>query len=154
MVLPIEHLIESRSQAINYTHLFPTRYALELEGLKGTVSAETFKEPTQREDAKKTIKKLFEERYVSGKNRWFFTALRVRPFICVAFRVNPDEFRSPIVLIYSCSLTYYYMPHVLRYHHHMKHPFAQGIIMTFIWDRNCDVTSEVYNFWRDSGTLR
>ena len=65
-------------QAVNYTHLFPTRYALELEGLKGTVSGETFKEPSQREDAKKTIKKLFEDRYVSGKNRWFFTALRVR----------------------------------------------------------------------------
>jgi len=63
-------------KAINYTHLFPTRYALELEGLKGTVSGETFKEPSQREDAKKTIKKLFEDRYVSGKNRWFFTALR------------------------------------------------------------------------------
>ena len=29
-------------------------------------------------DAKKTVKKLFEERYQTGKNRWFFTALRVR----------------------------------------------------------------------------
>ena len=26
--------------------------------------------------AKKAIKKLFEERYQSGKNRWFFTPLR------------------------------------------------------------------------------
>ena len=32
---------------------------------------------SQREDAKKAIKKLFEERYQSGKNRWFFTPLRV-----------------------------------------------------------------------------
>ena len=69
-------------QAVNYTHLFPTRYALELEGLKGTVSVETFKEPTQREEAKKVVKKLFEERYVSGKNRWFFTALRVCSHFC------------------------------------------------------------------------
>ena len=58
-------------------YLFPTRYALELEGLKGSVTNETFKETTQREDAKKTIKKLFEERYTSGKNKWFFTKLRV-----------------------------------------------------------------------------
>jgi large subunit ribosomal protein L27e len=61
---------------VNYTHLFPTRYALELEALKGVATGETFKEPSQREDAKKTVKKLFEERYVSGKNRWFFTPLR------------------------------------------------------------------------------
>ncbi|KAK0469243.1 ribosomal L27e protein family-domain-containing protein [Desarmillaria tabescens] len=64
-------------KVVNYSHLFPTRYALELEGLKGVVSSDTFKEPTQREDSKKTIKKLLEERYVSGKNKWFFTPLRV-----------------------------------------------------------------------------
>ncbi|KAE8222347.1 hypothetical protein CF319_g4427 [Tilletia indica] len=63
-------------KVINYNHLMPTRYALELEGLKGAVSTETFKEPSQREDAKKVIKKLLEERYASGKNRWFFQPLR------------------------------------------------------------------------------
>ena len=54
----------------------PTRYNLELEGLKGVVSNDTFKETSQREEAKKTVKKTLEERYTSGKNRWFFTALR------------------------------------------------------------------------------
>ncbi|EDR10425.1 60S ribosomal protein L27 [Laccaria bicolor S238N-H82] len=63
-------------KAINYSHLFPTRYALELEGLKGSVTVDTFKEPSQREDAKKAVKKLFEERYTTGKNKWFFQALR------------------------------------------------------------------------------
>ncbi|KDN41433.1 60s ribosomal protein l27 [Tilletiaria anomala UBC 951] len=63
-------------KAINCSHLMPTRYALELDSLKGIVSVDTFKEPTKREDAKKGIKKLFEERYQSGKNRWFFTPLR------------------------------------------------------------------------------
>jgi hypothetical protein len=53
----------------------PTRYTLELEGLKGAVSNDTFKEVSQREDAKKTVKKVLEERYTSGKNRWFFTPL-------------------------------------------------------------------------------
>jgi hypothetical protein len=38
--------------------------------LKGSVSSETFKEPTQREDAKKAIKQHFEERYAKGANRW------------------------------------------------------------------------------------
>ena len=60
---------------INFTHLMPTRYTLELEGLKGVVTNDTFKEVSQREEAKKTVKKALEERYTSGKNRWFFTAL-------------------------------------------------------------------------------
>jgi hypothetical protein len=58
------------------THIMPTRYTLELENLKGVVSADTFKEVSQREEAKKTVKKAFEERYTSGKNRWFFTPLQ------------------------------------------------------------------------------
>jgi large subunit ribosomal protein L27e len=64
---------------VNYNHLMPTRYTLELEGLKGAVTNDTFKEVSQREDAKKTVKKTLEERYTSGKNRWFFTPLRMFP---------------------------------------------------------------------------
>jgi len=86
-------------QVINYSHLFPTRYAFELEGLKGTVSSETFKEPSQREDAKKNIKKQLEERYQSGKNKWFFQPLRVRrltlstrPIRCSRVSCFPQQF--------------------------------------------------------------
>ena len=68
-------------KVINYNHLMPTRYTLELEGLKGAVTADTFKEVSQREDAKKTVKKVLEERYTSGKNRWFFTPLSMYTFI-------------------------------------------------------------------------
>ena len=64
-------------KVVNYNHLMPTRYTLELEGLKGVVTNETFTEVSQREEAKKTVKKALEERYVSGKNRWFFTPLRM-----------------------------------------------------------------------------
>ncbi|KAJ9649101.1 60S ribosomal protein L27B [Coniosporium tulheliwenetii] len=42
---------------------------VELEGLKGAVSADNFKEVSQREDAKKNVKKVLEERYQSGKNQ-------------------------------------------------------------------------------------
>jgi large subunit ribosomal protein L27e len=66
-------------KVVNYNHLMPTRYTLELEGLKGSVTSDTFKEVSQREDAKKTVKKTLEERYTSGKNRWFFTPLRMCP---------------------------------------------------------------------------
>jgi large subunit ribosomal protein L27e len=61
---------------VNYNHIMPTRYTLELEGLKNVISNDTFKEVSQREDAKKNVKKALEERYLSGKNRWFFTPLR------------------------------------------------------------------------------
>ncbi|KAI9488656.1 ribosomal L27e protein family-domain-containing protein [Zychaea mexicana] len=61
---------------VNYNHMMPTRYALDLEQIKGTVSAETFKDATQRSESKKVIKKLFEERYQTGKNKWFFSKLR------------------------------------------------------------------------------
>ena len=62
-------------KVVNYNHLLPTRYTLELEGLKGVVTNETFTEISQREEAKKQVKKIMEERYLSGKNRWFFTPL-------------------------------------------------------------------------------
>ncbi|ORX58121.1 hypothetical protein DM01DRAFT_1318859 [Hesseltinella vesiculosa] len=63
-------------KVVNYNHMMPTRYALDLEQIKGTISADTFKEPTQRDEAKKVIKKLFQERYQTGKNKWFFNKLR------------------------------------------------------------------------------
>merc|ERR1711981_386459 len=74
--------VEKRSKVkpfiklVNYNHIMPTRYTLELEGLKNVISNDTFKEVSQREDAKKNVKRALEERYLSGKNRWFFTPLR------------------------------------------------------------------------------
>jgi hypothetical protein len=45
-------------QVVNYNHFMPTRYALELESLKNSVSDETLREASQRIDAKKSIKKV------------------------------------------------------------------------------------------------
>ncbi|KAK9895961.1 putative 60S large subunit ribosomal protein L27 [Cystobasidium minutum MCA 4210] len=63
-------------QAVNYNHLMPTRYALELESLKGSVTDETLREDSQKLDAKKNIKKVFESKYTTGANKWFFQPLR------------------------------------------------------------------------------
>ncbi|KAH3666521.1 hypothetical protein OGAPHI_003518 [Ogataea philodendri] len=60
---------------INYNHLMPTRYSFEVESFKNAVSIEALSEPSQREEAKKVIKKAFEERHQAGKNKWFFTKL-------------------------------------------------------------------------------
>jgi large subunit ribosomal protein L27e len=49
---------------INYNHLMPTRYALEgIEQLKTQIGNEGLKEVSQREEAKKAVKKSFEEKY-------------------------------------------------------------------------------------------
>jgi large subunit ribosomal protein L27e len=63
-------------QAINYNHLMPTRYVLELDSLKGAVSQDTLKEDSQKVDAKKNVKKVFEQKYAAGQNKWFFQSLR------------------------------------------------------------------------------
>ena len=60
---------------VNFNHLMPTRYTFEQESLKNIISAETFGEPSAREDAKKEIKKIFEEQHKAGQNKWFFTKL-------------------------------------------------------------------------------
>jgi large subunit ribosomal protein L27e len=51
-------------KAINYNHLMPTRYALDgIEQLKTQIGSENLKEVSQREEAKKAIKKSFEEKF-------------------------------------------------------------------------------------------
>ncbi|KAJ6596188.1 hypothetical protein DFH09DRAFT_905427, partial [Mycena vulgaris] len=57
---------------INYSHLFPTRYALELLDLKGWTRSRS--RHWQRENAK-TIKKLLEDCFTAVKKKWVFTML-------------------------------------------------------------------------------
>jgi len=63
-------------KVVNYNHLMPTRYTLELDQLKNLATSEILKEKTQRVAAKKVVRESFEEKYNSGKNKWFFTKLR------------------------------------------------------------------------------
>merc|ERR1712046_71729 len=70
-------------KVVNYTHLMPTRYALEVE-LKSVVTTDLVNgsqaNPTARQNARKEVKKLLEDKYntslKTGKNRWFFQKLR------------------------------------------------------------------------------
>ena len=81
-------------KVVNYAHLLPTRYQLELESLKGSVSTDTFKEPTQREDSKKAIKKAFEERYAKGTNRWCEWDFESRPQGMLTYSLHQVEVLS------------------------------------------------------------
>ena len=60
---------------VNYNHLMPTRYSLDVESFKSAVTSEALEEPSQREEAKKVVKKAFEEKHQAGKNKWFFQKL-------------------------------------------------------------------------------
>jgi large subunit ribosomal protein L27e len=60
---------------VNYNHLMPTRYSLDVESFKSVVTSESLEEPSQREEAKKVVKKALEEKHQAGKNKWFFTKL-------------------------------------------------------------------------------
>jgi large subunit ribosomal protein L27e len=49
---------------VNYNHLMPTRYALDgIEQLKQQIGNDSLKEVSQREEARKVVKKSFEEKF-------------------------------------------------------------------------------------------
>ncbi|KAJ6967457.1 60S ribosomal protein L27-like [Populus alba x Populus x berolinensis] len=59
---------------VNYQHLMPTRYTLDVD-LKDAVTAESLTTKDKKVTACKDTKAKFEERFKTGKNRWFFTKL-------------------------------------------------------------------------------
>lgn len=67
---------------INFNHIMPTRYSLTDLDLKNVVKPESFKKPGDaRVEAKKEVKKLFQERYLAktkqtGGATFFFQKLR------------------------------------------------------------------------------
>ena len=81
--LPCRRQVKPFIKVVNYTHLMPTRYALEVE-LKSIVTTDLVNgssaNPTARQNARKEVKKMFEEKYnnslKTGKNKWFFQKLR------------------------------------------------------------------------------
>eukprot|EP00249_Psilotum_nudum_P003437 c16823_g1_i2 orf=372-779(+) len=60
---------------VNYNHIMPTRYTLDVD-LKSIVTIERLESKAQKIDANKDTKAVFEERFKTGKNRWFFSKLR------------------------------------------------------------------------------
>lgn len=62
-------------KVVNYSHLMPTRYTLDVD-LKDAVSVDVLQSRDKKVVAAKEIKKRFEERFKTGKNRWFFSKLR------------------------------------------------------------------------------
>merc|ERR1711990_872100 len=63
-------------KGVNYNHLMPTRYSVDVAVNKSIVNKETIKDPAGKRKCKAALKASFEERYKSGKNKWFFQKLR------------------------------------------------------------------------------
>jgi len=60
----------------NYNHMLPTRYTLaDISFDKGVVNKEAVKDLSRKRKARREVQEKFEERYKTGKNRWFFTKL-------------------------------------------------------------------------------
>ena len=61
---------------MNYNHLMPTRYSVDIAFEKSDLNKEVLKDPMKKKKARNMVKVKFEERYKSGKNKWFFQKLR------------------------------------------------------------------------------
>ena len=61
-------------KVINYNHVMPTRYTLDVEFPNVTVDA--VKDAASKKEVKKAVRKTLEEKYKTGQNKWFFQKLR------------------------------------------------------------------------------
>lgn len=60
----------------NYTHLMPTRYLVDIPFDKSVTARDVIKDRAKRKKARMELKTKFQERYKTGKNKWFFSKLR------------------------------------------------------------------------------
>ncbi|CAI5676300.1 unnamed protein product [Oreochromis niloticus] len=63
-------------KVFNYNHLMPTRYSVDIPLDKTVVNKDVFRDPALKRKARREAKVKFEERYKTGKNKWFFQKLR------------------------------------------------------------------------------
>jgi len=67
--------VKAYVKLVNYQHLTPTRYTLDVD-LKEVVTSDVLQSKDKKVTVLKEANKRFEERFKTGKNRWFFTKLR------------------------------------------------------------------------------
>merc|ERR1740128_1602974 len=62
-------------KVVNYNHVMPTRYSVEIPFDTTNLNKETLKAPMKKKKARNMVRSKFEEKYKTGKNRWFFQNL-------------------------------------------------------------------------------
>lgn len=60
-------------QVINYNHLMPTRYIVDFDQ---KITMKDLKDRVKKKKIRFATRVKFEERYKSGKNKWFFQKLK------------------------------------------------------------------------------
>lgn len=68
--------IKTFVRVLNYNHLMPTRYSVDVPIDKGVVNKEAIRDAAGRRKARREVKSKLEDRYKTGKNKWFFQKLR------------------------------------------------------------------------------
>ncbi|XP_059163336.1 large ribosomal subunit protein eL27 isoform X1 [Physella acuta] len=68
--------VKSFVKVYNFNHLMPTRYSVDINFEKNVVNKDVFRDPALKRKARREVKAKFEERYKTGKNKWFFQKLR------------------------------------------------------------------------------
>merc|ERR1711983_338236 len=63
-------------KVVNYNHLMPTRYTVDISLDKDKLNKEVLKDPMKKKKARHMVRVKFEERYKEGKSKWFFSKLR------------------------------------------------------------------------------
>ncbi len=63
-------------QVVNYNHLMPTRYSVDIAFDKDRLNKEVLRDPMKKKKARHFVRTRFEERYKEGKCKWFFSKLR------------------------------------------------------------------------------
>ena len=63
-------------KVVNYNHVMPTRYTVDIAFDKTNLNKETLKDPMKKKKARMMVRTKFEEKYKTGKNKWFFQKLR------------------------------------------------------------------------------
>ncbi|XP_046678620.1 60S ribosomal protein L27 [Homalodisca vitripennis] len=61
-------------KVMNYNHLMPTRYTLDLENEK--INHKDLKDPMKKKKLRFKVRVRLEDKYKTGKNKWFFQKLR------------------------------------------------------------------------------
>ena len=61
-------------KTINYSHVMPTRYQFKVD-FKDIITPESLSKAT-RAETKKKVRAVFQEKYKTDKDKWFFTRLR------------------------------------------------------------------------------
>jgi large subunit ribosomal protein L27e len=68
--------VKSFVRVLNYNHIMPTRYTVDIQFDKQVINKEKMKDLKGRRHARFLVKQKLEERHKTGKNRWFFQKLR------------------------------------------------------------------------------